>query len=380
MTTATNPVRISAPTHRPALRPAPVTTPSPVAPEPPALPIAGLITVLVGVLLPMLDFFIVNVALPTMRHDLHASSALLELVVSGYATAYAVLLVLGGRLGDAQGRRRLFMTGIAAFTIASLLCGLAPTATTLVIARVLQGAAAALMVPQTLSTIQATGNVQSRSRALGWYGRNGRPGGSRRPAARWRADLREHRRKWLARDFLRQRAGGYRGTVLRRSLRPETKAARHHRIDLPGTLLLAVTLVAVLIPMTEGRALGWPIWSVVLLAMAPVGAAVFVAVERNLERKGGSPLVPPSILKHRSMRSGLSLAVPFFTTFGAFMFVYALFVQGTLGFSPLRAGVAMAPMAVIFWGVSLATTRLVARYGRSVIGAVRSSCWLACWC
>src|ERR1700722_16203133 len=129
----------------------------------PALPMAGLITVLLGVLLPMIDFFIVNVALPTMRHDLHASAAVLELVVSGYATAYAVLLVLGGRLGDANGRKRLFLTGIGAFTATSLLCGLAPNATALIVARVLQGASAALMVPQTLSTIQATGKPESRS-------------------------------------------------------------------------------------------------------------------------------------------------------------------------------------------------------------------------
>jgi len=121
----------------------------------------------------MVDFFIVNVALPTMARDLHASTALLELVVAGYATAYAVLLVVGGRLGDARGRRRTFLTGMTAFTITSLLCGLAPTATTLVVARVLQGASAALMVPQTLSTIQATGDADSRARALGWFGATG---------------------------------------------------------------------------------------------------------------------------------------------------------------------------------------------------------------
>jgi MFS family permease len=121
----------------------------------------------------MIDFFIVNVALPTMAVDLHASTAVLELVVAGYATSYAVLLVVGGRLGDARGRRKMFSYGISAFTLASLLCGIAPTATTLVLARVLQGAAAAMLVPQTLSTIQATGDMVSRARALGWFGATG---------------------------------------------------------------------------------------------------------------------------------------------------------------------------------------------------------------
>ncbi len=335
----------------------------------PPLSTAGLVTILVGVLLPLIDFFIVNVALPTMEHDLHATTALLELVVSGYATAYAVLLVLGGRLGDAHGRKRLFLAGIAAFTLTSLLCGIAPSATTLVIARVLQGASAALMVPQTLSTIQATGTPASRSKALGWFGATGglaavtgqllggvlvsaNIGGSG-----WRA------------IFFVNIPVGIIGLILAARYVPETHAVRRTQIDVVGTMLLAVTLVAVLIPLTEGRALGWPVWSWVLLALAPVSAIGFGYVERSLERTGGAPLVPPSVLQHNSMRRGLLLAVPFFATFGAFMFVYALVTQGYLGFGPLRAGVAMAPMAFVFLLASLATTRLVARFGRNVIGA-----------
>jgi EmrB/QacA subfamily drug resistance transporter len=335
----------------------------------PALSTAGLITILVGVLLPLIDFFIVNVALPTMQHDLHATTALLELVVSGYATSYAVLLVLGGRLGDAHGRKRLFLIGIAAFTITSLLCGIAPSATTLVVARVLQGASAALMVPQTLSTIQATGNPASRSKALGWYGATGglaavtgqllggvlvsaNIGGSG-----WRA------------IFFVNIPVGIIGLVLAARYVPETHAVRRTPIDIVGTLLLALTVIAVLIPLTEGRALGWPLWSWLLLGLAPVSAAAFALVERSLERNGGAPLIPPSVLEHASMRRGLLLAVPFFATFGAFMFVYALVTQTYLSFSALRAGVAMGPMAVLFLLTSLATTRLVARYGRKVIGA-----------
>jgi MFS family permease len=348
----------------------PAAGPAGVAPRTdhaPALPTAGLITVLLGVLLPMIDFFIVNVALPTMHHDLHASTGVLELVVSGYSTAYAVLLVLGGRLGDAHGRRRLFLTGIGAFTFASLLCGLAPTATTLVIARVLQGASAALMVPQTLSTIQATGNLESRSRALGWFGATGGLAavvGQLLGGALVSANIAGS--GWRAIFFVNIPVGLI-GLAFAAKYVPETKAERHHRIDVPGTILLALTLVAVLIPLTEGRALGWPLWSVVLLALAPVLAAGFIAAELALERRGGSPLVPPSVLEHSSMRWGLSLGIPFFATFGAFMFVYTLVMQGTLGFSPIRAGVALSPLALTFLATSLATTRLVARYGRSVI-------------
>jgi MFS family permease len=328
-----------------------------------------LATVLVGVLLPMVDFFIVNVALPTMARDLHASAAMLELVVSAYAMAYALLLVIGGRLGDAHGRRRLFITGMAAFTVASLLCGIAPTAPILVAARAAQGAAAALMVPQTLSTIQATGDPAYRARALGWYGAAGGIaavagqvlGGllvsANIAGAGWRP------------IFLVNVPIGLAGLILAARRLPETRAPRSAGIDLGGTALLGATLVAVLIPLTEGRSLGWPIWSWLLLALAPVLAAGFVAVERRSEAAGRTPLVPPSLLAHASMRRGLAVAVPFFGGFGAFMFVYALLVQDVLRFDALTAGVALAPMAATFLVASLQTARLVTRYGRRVIGA-----------
>src|SRR5436190_19344347 len=141
------------------------------ADEPTRLSGIALAVVLVGAYLAIVDFFIVNVALPSMQTDLHASSAALELVVAGYGTAYALTLVTGGRLGDAHGRRRLFGIALVAFAATSLLCGRAPTATTLVTARVLQGFAAAFMVPQVLATIQATAAPgPQRARALGLFG------------------------------------------------------------------------------------------------------------------------------------------------------------------------------------------------------------------
>jgi EmrB/QacA subfamily drug resistance transporter len=339
--------------------------------SPPSTPLsaAALVTVLVGVFLAMVDFFIVNVALPTMQLDLHASTALLELVVSGYATAYAVLLVLGGRLGDAHGRKRVFLVGIGAFTFASLLCGLAPSGGALVVARVLQGAAAALMVPQTLSTIQATGDAASRSRALGWFGATGglaAVAGQLLGGVLVAANL--GGTGWRAVFFVNIPVG-IAGLLFAAKYVPETKAARRTHIDVVGTLLLAVTLVSLLVPLTEGRALGWPLWSWLLLALSPVAAATLFAQELRVERSGRSPLIPPTVLRHRSLRTGLLLAMPFFATFGAFMFVYALLTQTFLGYSALKAGLTLTPMAVAFLLASLATTRLVAQYGRKVIGA-----------
>lgn len=133
----------------------------------------GLLTVLLGLGLSVLDFFIVNIALPTIDRTLDASPAMLELVVAAYGIAYGVLLVLGGRLGDTFGRRRLFNVGLARFTLTSLVCGLAPTVGVLVAGRAAQGAAAALMVPHVLATIQATTQGERRSRAVGWVRRHG---------------------------------------------------------------------------------------------------------------------------------------------------------------------------------------------------------------
>jgi MFS family permease len=363
----TNTLEIPRPTD---LHTAPAAPPRPApAASAPALSRTALATVLIGALLPITDFFIVNVALPTMSRTLHASDALLELVVAGYGTAYAVLLVLGGRLGDAHGRRRLFLAGMATFTLTSLLCGLAPTAGLLVAARILQGASAALMVPQTLSTIQATGDMNSRAKALGWYGATagiaaviGQVVGGLLVSAdiagsSWRP------------IFLVNVPIGLVGLVLAARLVPETKAGRAAHLDREGTVLLAAFLTSILIPLTEGQALGWPWWSWTLLGIAPVLGAAFVYVQRRHERNGRLPLLPPAVIRLTSMRRGLLMLAPFFVGISAFMFVYALVFQGTLGFSPIKAGLTLAPFAIAFLLVSLQMPRLVARYGHHIITA-----------
>jgi MFS family permease len=159
------------------------------------------------------------------------------------------------------------------------------------------------------------------------------------------------------------------GWVLARRHLPETRSPMASRPDLPGTVLLAASVVSVLVPLTEGRALGWPVWSQILLGTAPLWVLAFVAVERRLERRGQLPLVPPSVLRHRSMRVGLLLAAPFFAGFGAFMFVYALLVQERLHYSPVKSGLALAPLAATFLIASLLMPRLVTRFGRRVITA-----------
>ncbi len=338
-------------------------------PEPQALTAAGLTVILVGVLLPMIDFFIVNVALPTIDRDLHASQSLLELVVSGYATAYALLLVLGGRLGDSIGRKRLFLLGMAAFTVTSLACGLAPTADLLVVGRVAQGAAAALMVPQVLATIQAATTGERRSRAIGRYGATGGLAavlGQVLGGVLVSANI--DNLGWRP-IFLVNVPIGLAGLLLARRYVPDTRHGAPAPIDASGTVLLGLTVLLLLVPLTEAQSVGWPAWTVAMLLIVPLAAAAFIRFEVRAERAGRGPLVPPSLLQHRSMRRGLLLALPFFAGFGAFMFCYALLVQEGLHASALTAGLGLVPMAAAFLAASLSTARLLARFGAKVLTA-----------
>ena len=347
-------------TRTPAVR-------SPAAP--PFLGGLGLFTVLLGAALPLIDFFIVNVALPAISQDLHASEAVLELVIAGYGVSYAVLLVLGGRLGDLFGRRRLFLGGMAAFGLTSLACGLAPSAWTLVAARVAQGAASAAMLPQVLATIQSATSGPRRAKAMGLYGATGglsMVAGQILGGILVAADIAGT--GWRS-VFLVNVPVVLLGLILAARAVPETRSQRPEPVDGPGTVLFAVTLLALLAPLTEGRAAGWPLWTWLSLALFPFAAAAFYFVERREDRRGRTPLVPPSLFAVTSMRRGLVMILPFSIGFSGFMFVIAVALQEGAGLGPVQAGLALVPMAVVFFAVSLCGPRLIARHGTRVVTA-----------
>lgn len=329
----------------------------------PVLGTLGLVTVLLGAALPLIDFFIVNVALPTIDHDLAAGPALLELVVAGYGLAYAVLLVLGGRLGDRFGRRRLFLGGMAAFGLTSLACGLAPDAWTLVGARVAQGAAAALMLPQVLATIHSATSGTRHARALSLYGATAglaMVAGQILGGVLVAADVAGS--GWRS-IFLVNVPVAALGLVLAVRSVPETRSDRPAPVDLPGTLLLGLALLTLLAPLTEGRAAGWPLWTWIALAVFPFAAAAFWWVEVRSDRAGRTPLVPPSLLRLASLRRGLAVVLPLSLGFSGFMFVIAIALQQGLGMGAVASGLAIVPMALAFFAASLAGPRLIARWG-----------------
>jgi len=322
---------------------------------------------LVGTFLFATDAFIVNVALPTIGRTLHAPPALLELTVAGYVAAYACCLVAGGRLGDAFGRRRMFMIGMTGFVIASAGCGLAPTAELLVGARLIQGVTAAAMVPQVLATVQALFHGPDRQRALGVFGAvigSATVAGQVLGGAIVSADIAGL--AWRP-AFLINVPIGLVGLAFAARLIPETRAGRALRLDLPGAALLAMSVLLVLLPMSLGRDLGWPPWTWAALALAPFAWALFVYVQARMERAERGPLLPPSLLALPGMRRGLIAALAFFLQVGGFMITTAVTLQSGLGLAPLAAGLMLIPYALGFLSGSLAAQRLAARIGRWIV-------------
>ena len=325
------------------------------------------VVLLAGGFLPPVDFFIVNVTLPSIHATLGASPAELQLVVSGYAASYAVFLITGGRLGDLYGRRLLFMLGMAGFTVANLLCGLAATAAQLVVWRLLQGFAAAMLVPQVLGPLRTLFPTERElSRAMSSYGV------MMGLAAAAGQFLGGALTQWSPFDL------GWRAVFLLKLpvclavlaagwlAVPETSTSRRVRLDVGGAALISAALACLVLPLAEGRQQGWPIWTLVMLAAAPVLAVGFVRLEARLTRRGGMPILDLALLAIPSFRRGVVVATLFFFT-TAFYVTFSLYEQEGRGTDPLFTGLAILPYGVgLFFG-PVTTAPLVARLGAALL-------------
>jgi len=306
----------------------------------------ALAVLLTGTLLPPLDFFIVNVALPTIRTDLHASADVTQLVVSVYAMAYAVTLILGGRLGDIHGRRRAFVGGMLGFGLASAICGLADSAAMLVAGRLLQGISAAVMAPQSLASIHALFPSTEKGRALGLYGATfGIASVGGQLLGGWLVSMNVLDLGWRS-VFLINLPVMVVAVPAALLLVRETRAEHARTMDYRGALLMALGALALVVPLIEGRERGWPWWSLVLLAASPALIAAFWRYQKHLERMGASPLVPPSALTIASgLPRGLLAAVCFYAL-AAFFLTFAVYQQAGLHRDVLSAGLAILPLGI----------------------------------
>lgn len=334
---------------------------------PPGLSQVGLAGLLLGAALPVVNSSIVNVALPSLSVDLCAGPGTVEMIVAGYGMAYAMLLVLGGRLGDRFGRRRIYLIGTASFALTSLTYGLAPNAWLLVGARIAQGASAAFMVPQVLAIIAVTTSEARRPRALGLYGAvGGISAVTGQILGGWLIAANIFGTGWRA-IFLVNMPITALALVLTAIVVPETRSSRPPRIDTTGTLWLAVTVIAVLVPAMMGQTAGWPIWIWLLIAAAPISALLLWKTEHRAEQSGADPLIPPRALSHGPVRPGLWVAVPFFAAASGFQFVVAIALQQGLHLTAATTATVLAPMATAFFLASLLAPRLITRYGPKTV-------------
>jgi EmrB/QacA subfamily drug resistance transporter len=337
--------------------------------------------VLAGTFMALLDFFIVNVALPSIQSGLHASRAAVQLIIAGYGLTFATGMITGGRLGDLYGRRRMFMAGLALFTLTSAACGLAPSAGLLIGARVLQGAAGALMTPQVLAIIGIVYAGPRRDRAFAAYGLamgfagvlgqllggaiiTASVGGSG-----WRGIFLINvpvglTALVLARRVIPESAGHAVGSSTGRSGTGRSSAGR---LDLAGTALATAGLAAVVAPLIEGQQYGWPAWTWASLAAAPVLLGGFVVHQRRRAASGRSPLVDPGLFTSRGFSVGSLAALAFGLVPASFFFVLALFLQDGLGLSPLLSGEVFAAVGAGYFAAMMLATGLARRLGRQVL-------------
>lgn len=330
-------------------------------------PFLVLAIVLTAVFVQLLDVSIVNVAIPSIQTDIGASFAEVQLVLAGYQLAFACLLITGARLGDIFGRKKLFMIGMATFTIASTLCGLAPDATTLVLARILQGLGSGLMFPQVLAVIQVTIPPRDRGKAFGIFGATIGIATILGPlVGGLLISLNLFGTDWRM-IFLVNIPVGVLALVAAYVELPDSRAPDAPRLDIAGAALITAGLFLLVYPLTEGREKGWPGWVFAMLGACVPCLVGFLALQRRKTAANASPLLLMTLFGNQSFRAGLVLSMVFFAGIPAFFFTFSLYLQVGLGFSALHSGLTTFPFALASGIASWRSDALAKRLGTFVL-------------
>ncbi|WP_445954589.1 MFS transporter [Streptomyces sp. LNU-CPARS28] len=330
----------------------------------------ALAIVMTAAFMDLVDVTIVNIAIPSIQRDEGASFSHIQWITAGYALALGAGLITGGRLGDIYGRKKIFLVGITGFTIASALCGFAANPDMLVASRILQGAMAALMVPQVLSIVHATFPAHERGKVFGLFGMVVGLGAVSGPLlgallTEWNLFGLEWRP-----IFLINLPVGIAGLILGRKFIEESKAPKALKLDLVGVVLVTAGALMLLYPLTRGRELDWPVWGYVMMAGALVVFAALVAYEKHKSKKDGSPLIELSLFKVKSFAGGIAVQTVFGVSLGIFFLVWTMYMQVGLGWSALRAGVTGVPFSIaVSAAAGLSVQVLVPRFGRKVLQA-----------
>jgi EmrB/QacA subfamily drug resistance transporter len=312
----------------------------------------------------LLDVTIVAVALPSMQRDLGASAAAVQWVVSGYALTFALVLVPAGRLGDAVGRRRIFLVALAGFVVCSAAAGAAPTVAWLVVARLAQGACAGCLAPQNSALIQQMFRGAERGRAFGLFGATVGVSSAVGPVTGGLIlALAQGAQGWRWIFYVNVPVGAI-ALLLGIRLLPRVAPGRRERLDLTGVALLGAGVLCLMLPLVFAesggvRRLWW------LFLAGAVLLAVFARWEGRVAARDGQPLLDPRLLTGtRGYASGAALGTVYFVGFSGVWLVFALFLQNGLGYSPLRSGLTVTPFAIGSAVAAVVAGRLVERLGR----------------
>jgi MFS family permease len=309
--------------------------------------------------LAVVDAFIVNVALPSIRADLHAGAAEIQAVVAVYQIAYAALVITGGRLGDIVGRKRIFIAGVLGFTLASLWCGLSGSPAMLIFARAAQGGAAAMMVPQVLASIHTLFPDGARARAFTVFAiAIGLGAAVGFMLGGWLVTLNLAGLGWRSIFCVNVPVGI--GIALAAGwLMPAMPRNAGTKLDLRGAAVLSIGLLGLIVPLMFGRELGWPWWMWVAMAAGSAMLFGFPRMQRGVARRGGTPLIDLALLEDHVFLFGMSATFCFFLGNLSFYFVLTLYLQNGLGFSPFDAALTVLPLAVAFVAGSQVAGRLI---------------------
>lgn len=327
----------------------------------------GLPVLLIATFMTALDFFIVNVAIPSMQVDLHAGTASIQWVVAGFGLALATGLITAGRLGDMFGRRRIFAVGLTLFTLTSVACGIAPTSEVLIISRVLQGLSAALMGPQVLSIIQTDYAGKAQARAFSMYGLTmgiGAVFGQLIGGLLIKADF--FGLDWRTCFLINLPIGAVTLLLVPRAL-TESRAPQRPRLDVTGVVLSTVAVVALVLPLIQGREQGWPLWTWLSLALSAVLFAEFAVHQHRLGRRGGDPLLNTALFRERTFTVGAIAQLVFWIGQASFFLVLALYLQQGRGLNALGSGLVFTAIGAGYMITSTTAHHLAARLGRHTI-------------
>ncbi|MET0265087.1 MAG: MFS transporter [Duganella sp.] len=344
----------------------------------------ALVAVALAFVMDLLDTTIVNVAIPSIASTIGADRAALEWIIAGYATAFAVLLIVGGRLGDSYGYRRMFLLGITLFTVTSLACGLAPDALTLQIARVLQGVTAALMVPQVMALVQVMYPPEQRYKVYTVFGFLGGFSAALGPiVGGLLIDANWFNLGWRL-TFLINLPIGMFSLVAGWRLLPAGRGVNAVPVDVIGATLSVVVLFALLAPLIEGPEQGWPVGLIILLvATAPLAWGTLRYL-RWRQAARGDALVPPSLFKLRKVALGLICTLCINPVLPGYLLVMTFVLQQGMGLSAAQMAYACAPIAVgAMGGITLIGPRLFKLLGVRVmmvgVSVTATSLCLAAW-